>query len=94
MQSTYGGLLLSVHKSGLVSMAGAFRNVNEHAEKRTERHVVYWTFVCQYKILANRREVGGVCFTEMLDPGRMDPRSSIMMSTHFLTVMLLFTVRE
>lgn len=69
-------------------MAGAFRNVNEHAEERMERHVVYWT------ILANRREVGGVCFTERLDPGRMDPRSSVMMSTHFLTVMLLFTVRE
>lgn len=94
MQSTYGGLLLSAHKSGLVSMARAFRYVNEHAEKRTERHVVYWTFVYKSKILTNRREVGGVCFTERLDPGRMDARSSIMMWMHFLTVMLLFTVRE
>lgn len=60
-------------------MAGAFRYVNEHAGKRNERLVVYWTVVCQSQILTNPSEVGGT----YLQRGSTPEEGSSLHAKHF-----------
>lgn len=74
-----------------VSMAGAFRYVNAHAENRTEQLLVYWTLICQSLKLTNPSEVGG---TNLLSGATPEKESHLQVKAPFLTVMLLFIVGQ
>lgn len=87
----FARLPLPTHKSRLVSMAGAFRYVSEHAENRTEHLVAYWALVCPSKILANPSNVGGIYLQWGSTPEEGCPLHA---KAPILTVMLLFTVRQ